>query len=93
MHSRKSCSPDDGFDSIWRKFFRDLRFSYQDEGQEKSATLDQLYDGKITPDDVLREINQFPTNSLPIFVIDEFNEIRDGGEPRNPLVVLAHSGQ
>ena len=79
MHSRKACSPDDSFDSIWRKFFRDLRFYYYNNGAKKSATLDELYDNDITSDDVLREIDRFPENSLPIFVIDEFNEIHDDG--------------
>ena len=79
MHSRKACSPNDDFDSIWRKFFRDLRFSYSENGERKSATLDELYNDGITPDDVLREVNMFPVNSLPIFVIDEFNEVHDSG--------------
>ena len=79
MHSRKACSPEDGFDSIWRKFFRDLRYYYTENGEEKSASVNDLYTENITPDDVLREMNQFPANTLPIFVIDEFNEIRDAG--------------
>ncbi len=79
LHSRKACSSDDDFESIWRKFFKDLRFTYNDEGQEKTATVDELYPEIITTDDVLREVNQFPLNTIPIFVIDEFNEINDGG--------------
>ena len=79
MHSRKACAPGDNFDVIWRKFFRDLQFSYKDNGGEKSSTVDELYSNSITPDDILREVKHFPVNSLPIFVIDEFNEIYDGG--------------
>lgn len=79
LHRRKACSPNDKFESIWRKFFKDLRFSYNNDGGKKTATVDELYPDKITPDDVLREFNQFPLNTIPIFVIDEFNEIDDGG--------------
>lgn len=78
-HIRKACLYGDDFDSIWRKFFRELRYSDTSKGELSVATLDQLYSEQITPDDVLREVNLFPTNSLPIFVIDEFNEITDDG--------------
>ncbi|MGF1632183.1 MAG: hypothetical protein ACFCUT_22135 [Kiloniellaceae bacterium] len=78
-HSRKACSPNDNFAKIWRKFFRDLQFTYAIDGERGKATVDELYPDEVTPDDVLREVNRFPINSIPIFVIDEFNEIEDGG--------------
>lgn len=80
IHSRKSCSPEDNFETIWRKFFRDLKFSQDIDGEMHATTLDQLYTDNITPDDILRETNRFPTNTIPIFIIDEFNEIHDDGK-------------
>ena len=85
FHSRKACSPNDNFESIWRKFFKDLQFTYQEEGQNKKATVDELYPDAITPDDVLREVNQFRVGAIPIFVIDEFNEINDNGKTSSLL--------
>lgn len=79
MHTRKACAPGDNFESIWRRFFKDLRFFYEENGEKKYTTVDELYPDKIAPDDILREVNQFPLNTIPIFVIDEFNEIEDDG--------------
>jgi Cdc6-like AAA superfamily ATPase len=75
VHMRKPCDPTDSFDTIWRKFFRDMRFSL--EGAEH--TVSDLYETSLTPDDIVREMKQFGVNDIPIFVIDEFNEIRDEG--------------
>lgn len=77
VYSRKACSPDDDFDSIWRKFFKDMRFSISADGENETYSVDELYPARITPDDVLRELNQFNAAELPIFVIDEYNEVRD----------------
>jgi len=96
LHSRKACSPNDDFNSIWRKFFKELRFHYDEDGERKSITIDEMYETDITPDDVLREVNQFPLNSLPIFVIDEFNEVKDGGNTSqllaNTIKILSDNG-
>ena len=72
---RKSCSPGDNFESIWRKFFKDIGFEHRSDG----TSIDQLYPELISPDDVVRELKHFPANDIPIFVIDEFNEISDSG--------------
>jgi Cdc6-like AAA superfamily ATPase len=85
IHARKGCTPDDNFASVWRKFFKDMRFTVNNDGQISEATVDSLYPGEISPDDVLREMKQFSANDIPIFVIDEFNEIRDEGKTASLL--------
>ena len=94
IHSRKACTPGDDFDSIWRKFFKDIRFTISDEDGDVSVI--DLYPGKITPDDVLREMKFFSVNDIPIFVIDEFNEIDDDGTTSrlmaNTLKTLSDEG-
>lgn len=76
-HSRKACTPGDTFDSIWRKFFKDIQFTISEDSGD--VTVIDLYPENITPDDVLREMKHFAANDIPIFVIDEFNEIDDDG--------------
>lgn len=78
FYLRKSCSPFDTFDSIWRKFFKDMQFAIRSEaGIEQVYRVDEIYTFQITPDDVLREMKMFGANDIPIFVIDEFNEVAD----------------
>lgn len=78
VHMRKACTPDDTYESIWRKFFKDMRFSLSGlNGATSEHSVAELYPTEITPDDVLREMKQFSANDVPIFVIDEFNEVRD----------------
>ena len=49
VYSRKACAPGDSFDSIWRKFFRDIQFSIEmDDGEEVHST-DELYVNAIEP--------------------------------------------
>lgn len=74
---RKACSPGDNFDSIWRKFFKDIHFYIQTERGSELHTSDEIYKNSITPDDVLRELRNFSEVDVPLFVIDEFNEVND----------------
>ena len=87
VHSRKACSPADTFGTVWRKFFKDIHFFTHADTGTISATADELYPREITPDDVLREMKNFSANDIPIFVIDEFNEVVD----RNTGVLLANT--
>lgn len=84
IHARKACTPGDNFSSIWKKFFRDMRFEISDGGESRIISASELY-GDIIPDDVLREMKNFSKNDIPIFVIDEFNEINDGGHTASLL--------
>jgi len=80
LHARKACSPGDTYDSIWRKFFKDMRRQHSENGSTRVAMLSDIYqDRSLEVDDVLREMQGFSPNDIPIFVIDEFNEIGDDG--------------
>lgn len=85
VHARKACTPGDTFESVWRKFFADMRFTHVKDGVAEEITVSELYKEALTPDDVLREMKQFSLNDIPIFVIDEFNEISDGGRTASLL--------
>ena len=85
VHMRKACDPSDSFDTVWRKFFKDMRFTIAGEDGSQEATVNEIYSDNITPDDVVREMKQFSANDIPIFVIDEFNEVRDNGTTANLL--------
>lgn len=74
---RKACSPGDTFDTIWRKFFKDIHFYVETERGNELHTSDELYNSAITPDDVVREMKNFSAIDITLFVIDEFNEIAD----------------
>lgn len=80
LHTRKACAPGDTYQSIWLKFFKDMRRSHTESGEARVAQLSDIYQGReIEVDDVLREMQGFSQNQIPIFVVDEFNEIEDDG--------------
>lgn len=61
------------FSEIWKKVFRRIR--YEADGQV--VTADTKYARAITTDDVEIELGQFKLNSLPIVILDEFDQITD----------------
>lgn len=80
LHTRKACTPGDTFETIWRRFFKDLSISLPDGSGSGSTSLSDVYAGTaLEPDDILRELRNFSPNDIPIFVVDEFNEIGDDG--------------
>ncbi len=74
-YQRKSCAPDDNFTSIWRKFFETMEFRSEETGNQHSVS--EIYPNNITINDVVNELKHFSVNDIPIFVIDEFNEVED----------------
>ncbi|WBY06680.1 ATP-binding protein [Sphingomonas sp. 7/4-4] len=81
VHARKACAPGDTYETIWRKFFKDMQFTHVEDGEQRVASLNDVYTGReLEPDDILREMKTFSANDIPIFVVDEFNEIEDAGE-------------
>ena len=64
---------------MWRKVFR--RLSKDDK------PLSDRHPDAIYPDDVLVELSGFSLNTIPIIILDEFNELRDK-EARN---LVAHT--
>jgi hypothetical protein len=81
-HLRKAADPEDDFDSIWRKVFREIRITSGSETGREAYVSDGYQDRRITPDDVVRELRNFGPNDVPIIVVDEFNEVRDSATPR-----------
>ena len=80
LHTRKACASGDTYHSIWLKFFKDMRRSHTENGEARVTQLSEIYQGsEIEVDDVLREMQGSSRNQIPIFVIDEFNEIDDDG--------------
>ena len=93
VHMRKSCAPGDTYETIWRKFFKDIAAGHA-AGEE---SLHDVYAGRdIEPDVVVREMKAFSPNQIPIFVVDEFNEIQDDGRTAklfaNTLKALSDEG-
>jgi Cdc6-like AAA superfamily ATPase len=78
---REQVDPSDDFSSIWRKVFKDLHVrSIGDEGS-RLEPLSREYQNNIQPDDVRREFQDiFPSNVIPIIVIDEFDKARDSSD-------------
>ena len=74
---RKPCDPSDSFSSIWKKIFQDIRFEINDGEIAATYSVDELYPKGINPYDVVRELKYFKPNDVPVFVIDEFNEMDD----------------
>lgn len=80
VYARKACAPGDTYESIWRKFFREMRLTHDVDGEQRSVHLSELYHGRaLDVDDVVSEMKRFSANQIPIFVVDEFNEIDDDG--------------
>jgi hypothetical protein len=64
-----NCDPSDNYATVWRKVFRRLN--------SENGLLAEKYPDEIYPDDVLVELSGFSLNTIPIIIIDEFNELRD----------------
>ena len=64
---RKPAFPTDDYSSLWRRVFADMQL---DDGRRVST----LYPGEVTPDDVVREMNGFGLNTMPIIILDEFDK-------------------
>jgi Cdc6-like AAA superfamily ATPase len=78
FYKRKPADPSDSFSSIWMKIFRDIHIG---SNGEDTRPLSDSYTSGILPDDVQRELSIFDPNTVPIIVIDEFNEIGDAQAP------------
>jgi Cdc6-like AAA superfamily ATPase len=64
-----NCHPNDDFSSLWRKVFRRLQAGEQN--------LSDRYQGTIVPDDVVLELSEFDLNTIPIVVLDEFDQLEN----------------
>jgi Cdc6-like AAA superfamily ATPase len=69
MSIRKAAFPTDTFSSLWRRVFAEM--------ENDGIRVSERYPGEITPDDVVRELNGFSLNTLPIIILDEFDKFTD----------------
>ncbi|MBA4791810.1 MAG: orc1/cdc6 family replication initiation protein [Rhizobiales bacterium] len=74
---RVQAYPHDTFSSISRNIFKKIRFSADSPDGVSDHTIDEIYQGDISPADFVREMSFFSHADIPIIVIDEFNEVRD----------------
>jgi Cdc6-like AAA superfamily ATPase len=76
---RKQLSPQDTFESLWRKVFRDLTFEIRKPGNYGNEEVQQYsiadkYPAQITPDDVVRELGSLANVGIPVIIFDEFDK-------------------
>lgn len=79
---RQQTSPEDDYSSLWKKVFRDITFVSKKSvgyinGSVEQHNIAELYDDKITPDDVVRELRKLDSASLPVIIFDEFDKIKN----------------
>lgn len=77
-----NCDGTDDFSSLWRKIFREMIFVYKKKGLgfsgediESKVSLDQVFPGRVTPDDVRHVLDVYMEGA--IIVIDELDRISD----------------
>lgn len=74
--ARVQAGPHDNFSSLWIRALEELRASGISAGKPQYVEFDTNYE-TITPSHVRRELQKCGANSLPIIIIDEYNEIID----------------
>lgn len=67
----------DTYSSIWKEIFRNMSFVLQDEEVPRSIRVSELYADGVTQNDVIRELSYFSEGSIPIIVIDEYQQFKD----------------
>ena len=74
---RKSVVSSDTYTSIWSDIFVEVKYSAFRDGIRQEYSVSDLYPNEVTPADVVRELSQFGGKSIPIVVIDEFQQLTD----------------
>jgi hypothetical protein len=67
----------DTYSSIWIEIFRKMHVSFVEDGENKTIPLSDLYANGVTQNDVVRELSYFGESSIPIIVIDEYQQFKD----------------
>lgn len=67
----------DTFSSIWLDIFRQMSFSLIENGESSTYLVSDLYSSGVTQNDVVREISHFGEETIPIIIIDEYQQLRD----------------
>jgi Cdc6-like AAA superfamily ATPase len=84
-YCRIQAFPNDTFQTLAQRIIKNAS---ADDG-------DLFVTSHIAPDDLVRELNRFTQNDIPIIVIDEFNEVTDSATPlmiANTIKALSDSG-
>lgn len=98
---KKQVGPTDTYDGMWRKIFRDMQFTTKETlpyGKEQSTShviSDRYQNLKITPDDVVRELEAIGKYGLPVIIFDEFDKLADADALRDmshTIKALSDSG-
>lgn len=77
-HIRVQALAGESFSTVARKIFRKMHFEADLGEGNKGYTVSQFHqDRDITADDFLQEMENFTEATIPVIVIDEFNEIDD----------------
>lgn len=67
----------DTYSSIWMEIFRQITFTIEENGKEATHTISDLYASGVTQNDVIRELAAFREDTIPIIVIDEYQQFKD----------------
>ncbi|WP_422024743.1 AAA family ATPase [Pyruvatibacter mobilis] len=74
--ARVQASPSDDFSSLWIRALDELQSSGTSAGKEAYFPFDTSYE-TISPSEIRKELQKCGSNSVPIIIIDEYNEIID----------------
>ena len=74
--ARVQAGPHDTFSSLWIRALEELRASGIAQGKDDFAEINADYE-TVTPTVVRRELQKCSAGSIPIIIVDEYNEIRD----------------
>jgi hypothetical protein len=72
-----NADPNDSYASLWKKIFKRLSYTCDQNGVTVIRHISDDYAGDITPDDVQIELSVFSQNSIPIIIIDEFDRVEN----------------
>lgn len=89
---RKQAAPNDDYDSLWRRIFRDVTYTSSTPagyGKDEVIThnIAEAYKGMIVPDDVIRELAKISAHITPVIIFDEFDKI----ESKETKLLMSHT--
>jgi Cdc6-like AAA superfamily ATPase len=76
--ARVQAGPHDDFSSLWIRALEELQAAGITAGKAEYVQFDVNYE-IITPSHVRRELQKIGVNAIPIIIIDEYNEMKNGG--------------
>jgi Cdc6-like AAA superfamily ATPase len=79
--ARVQAGPHDTFSSLWVRALEELQAVGSATGKSAYVSFDIDHE-TVTPSQVRRELQKCSANSLPIIIVDEYNEIQDANAKR-----------